>query len=57
MIKIKMPHVEVNPAHDPEKPCRTCVDFKTWSKQQRNTFNGVKVDVSDKNYDEIGSFY
>lgn len=42
-----MPHFEANPPNDPTKPCRTCVDFKTWSKQQRNVYN-TKPDVSDK---------
>lgn len=50
-----MPHMEPNPSHDPQKPCRTCVDFKTWSKQQRNTFN-TKADVSDKKRDDIAGF-
>lgn len=26
-----------------EKPCRTCMDFKSWAKLQKKTFDGEKV--------------
>lgn len=47
-----MPHFEANQPSDPPKPCRTCVDFKTWTKQQRNVYH-TKSDVSDMNYCDI----
>lgn len=50
-----MNRMEQNPAHEPHKPCRSCIDFKSWSKQQRNTLNS-KADVSDKKRDEITGF-
>lgn len=31
-----MPSIEPNQTAEP-KPCRTCVDFKTWAKQQKNS--------------------
>lgn len=39
-----MPHLETN-SNSEQKPCRTCVDFKTWAKQQKgmkHTKSGVR---------------
>lgn len=46
-----MPLVE--PSHQNNQPenCRTCVDFKTWAKQQRKSLSTSEVNF--ENYCEI----
>lgn len=43
-----MPTIEPNQTTG-EKPCRTCVDFKTWAKQQRTS---PKQQVNEKKKNE-----
>lgn len=42
-------HSETNDlAHHTKKPCRSCVDFKTWVKQTNKSQAGAKAEVSYK---------
>lgn len=37
-----MPTIETN-SNAEQKPCRTCVDFKTWAKQQKGRTSKQQV--------------
>ncbi|XP_034940244.1 FAD-linked sulfhydryl oxidase ALR [Chelonus insularis] len=37
---------------NPERPCRTCTDFKTWAKLQKKTYDSEKI---AQKYDEDGT--
>lgn len=43
-----MMHTGSSTSNGEKKPCRTCIDFKTWAKQQKNRYESKSEVIKRK---------